>query len=85
MEIEATIRRQGNSIGLNLPQPILREMGFSVGQTVSLQVTPEGLFIRAKRSRFTAAELNAQCNPVAPMPPDLQEWESMPAVGKELG
>lgn len=83
MKTEATIRRQGNSVGVVLPQPILREMGFMVGQTVSLQTTPDGLVIKAKRKRYTAAELNAQCNPSAPMPDDLREWESMPAVGTE--
>jgi len=51
MEGEAAIRRQGNSVGISLPQPLLRELGFTVGQTVSLQATPEGPLIRAKRPR----------------------------------
>jgi len=83
METEATIRRQGNSVGIVLPQPILREMGFTVGQTVSLQATPEGLLIKPKRIRYTAAELNALCDPKAPMPADLDEWDRMPSVGSE--
>lgn len=83
METEATIRRQGNSVGIVLPQPILREMGFMGGQTVSLQATPEGLLIKPKRVRYTAAELNALCDPKAPMPSDLDEWDRMPRVGKE--
>jgi len=83
MEAEAKIRRHGNSIGLVLPPPILQQMGFAIGQTVSLLATPDGLLIKAKRTRLTAAELNAQCNPRAPMPSDLQDWENMPAVGTE--
>lgn len=39
METEATIRRQGNAVGVNIPSPILRHLGFTVGQTVSLQAT----------------------------------------------
>lgn len=84
MESEATIRRQGNSVGISLPQPLLRELGFTVGQTVSLHATPDGLLIRAKRPRYTAAELNAMCDPAAPMPEDLREWDEMPAVGSEV-
>jgi antitoxin ChpS len=84
METEATIRRQGNSIGVVLPQSILRETGLEVGQTVSLETTPEGLLIKARRKRYTAAELNAQCDPNAAMPDDLVEWENMPAVGLEV-
>ena len=83
MDAEAIIRRQGNSIGLALPPSILRHMGFAVGQTVSLQATPDGLLIKAKRTRLTAAELNAQCDPKAPMPDDLQAWENMSPVGSE--
>ncbi|MQA21447.1 AbrB/MazE/SpoVT family DNA-binding domain-containing protein [Rugamonas rivuli] len=83
METEATIRRQGNSVGVALPPAILRLMGFSVGQTVSLQATPDGLLIKAKRTRPTAAELNAQCNLKAPMPDDLQAWENMRPAGSE--
>ena len=83
METEATIRRHGNSIGVVLPQPILRQMGFAVGQTVALLATPDGLLIKAKRTRLTAAELNAQCDPKAPMPSDLQAWENMPSAGAE--
>jgi antitoxin component of MazEF toxin-antitoxin module len=84
METEATIRRQGNSVGVNIPSPILRHLGFTVGQTVSLQATAEGLLITAKRSkRYTAAELNAQCDPKAPMPSDLEAWDNMCDVGSE--
>jgi antitoxin component of MazEF toxin-antitoxin module len=83
METEGTIRRQGNSVGVVLPPPILKQMGFAVGQTVSMRATPDGLIIKAKRSRMTAAELNALCDPKAPMPDDLVEWEKMPAVGSE--
>lgn len=84
METEVTIRRQGNSVGINIPPSILHYLGFAIGQTVSLQATAEGLLIKAKPSkRYTAAELNAQCNPAAPMPSDLQAWEGMPDIGSE--
>lgn len=84
METDAIIRRQGNSIGLVLPQTVLRETGFTVGQTVSLEATAESLIIKAKRKRYTAAELNALCDPDAALPTDLQEWDDMPDVGLEV-
>lgn len=83
METEAIIRRQGNSVGVILPQPILRAMGLAVGQTVSLQTTPNGLIIKPKQKRYTAAELNALCDPNAAMPADLLEWENMRPAGTE--
>lgn len=84
MESEATILRRGDSVGISLPQPLLRQLGFTVGQTVYLQATPDGLLIRARRPRYTAAELNAMCDPSAPMPEDLKDWENIPAAGTEL-
>lgn len=84
METEATIRRQGNAVGINIPPLILRHLGFAIGQTVSLQATTEGLLIKAKRTkRYNAAELNAQCDPNAPLPSDLLAWDDMPDVGSE--
>lgn len=84
METEAVICQQGNAIGINIPLSILRHMGFSVGQAVFLQATPEGLLIRAKQvPRFTAAELNGLCDPDAPMPEDLRDWEDMSPTGTE--
>lgn len=84
METDAIIRRQGNSIGLVLPQTVLRETGFTVGQTVSLEATAGSLIIKEKRKRYTAAELNALCDPDAVLPADLQGWDEMPDVGLEV-
>jgi antitoxin component of MazEF toxin-antitoxin module len=84
METEVTIRRQGNLAGIDIPPAILHHSGLAIGQTVLLHVTADGLLIKAKASkRYTAAELNAQCDPNAPMPSDLQDWDRMPAVGSE--
>lgn len=39
---------------------------------------------RAKR-RYTLDELLAQCDPYAPMPLALAEWDDAPVVGNEQG
>jgi antitoxin component of MazEF toxin-antitoxin module len=83
MEAEAIIEQQGNGVGLLLPVAILRATGLHVGQTVSLQSTSGGLLIKPPRKRYTAAELNAMCDPGAPMPADLEAWDAMPDVGLE--
>ncbi len=84
--MELQLRKFGNSTGLALPPAVLRELGLSAGQAVTLQPTADGgLLMHPKRGRpkFSAAQLNAQCNPKAPMPADLVAWEQMPAVGGE--
>jgi len=51
-----------------------------------LKKTPEGgLLIQPKQARrkYTAKELNALCDPGAPLPPDLLAWDQMKPVGNE--
>jgi antitoxin ChpS len=84
--MELLLRKFGNSTGLTLPPAILRELGFVEGQVVTVNKTPEGgLLIQPKRQRkkYTASELNALCDPKAPMPDDLVAWGDMKPVGSE--
>ena len=80
------VRKLGNSIGLTFPALIVREYGLAPGATFDVEPMADGAMVlrptRAKL-RFTAAELNAQCNPRAPMPADLVDWDATPAVGSE--
>ena len=58
----------------------------SVGQTLRVGRSGDGaLTLRPTKTRkkYSAAELNAQCNPRAPMPADLVAWDAMRPVGNE--
>ena len=84
--MELVFRKLGNSTGLTFPASFLREHGWVEGQAVVVETKEDGtVTLRQKfaRKRYTAAELNAQCDFKAPMPTDLQEWENAPAVGSE--
>ncbi len=84
--MQLQLRKLGNSTGLTFPPALLRDLGLAAGQLVTLDKTPDGgLLIKPQRGRprFTAAELNALCNPKAPMPDDLTAWERMAPVGNE--
>jgi antitoxin ChpS len=84
--MELVIRKLGNSAGLTLPPALLRELDFSVGQSLLVERSADNAIVlraKPKRKRYTAAELNKQCNLKAPMPADLQTWDEMPSVGNE--
>jgi len=82
--METAIRKLGNSAGIILPAALLRSLKCKVGQTIDIEVEDGRLVVTPKRSkRYTAAELNAQCNPRAPMPDDVVAWERAPVVGSE--
>ncbi|MFA7268963.1 MAG: AbrB/MazE/SpoVT family DNA-binding domain-containing protein [Sterolibacterium sp.] len=83
--METSIRKLGNSAGIILPAALLRSLKFEVGQTIEIEVEDGRLVVTPKmRKRYTAAELNAQCNPRAPMPEDIVAWEGVPMVGTEV-
>lgn len=82
--METSIRKLGNSAGVILPAPLLKSLNLNIGQQVELEEKQGHLVIRPKKKkRYTAAELNAQCDFSAPMPDDLRVWEEAPAVGNE--
>ena len=86
MTMELVIRKIGNSTGLTLPTALLRDLGLSVGQVMSLNQTEDGaLVLRVKptRKKYTAKELNAMCDFNAPMPEDLVAWDKAKPVGNE--
>ena len=84
--MQVFLRKFGNSTGLTFPPALLRDLGLVAGQVLTLDKTADGnLLLRPQREhrRYTAAELNAQCKPKAPMPADLVAWEPMRPVGNE--
>ena len=81
--MEITLRRYGNSTVAVLPPPVLRDLGLAVGQSMTLDTTPDGKIILSRKQKYTLAELVAQCYPDAPLPDDIALWDSAPAMGQE--
>lgn len=82
--MKTTISRTGNSQGVIIPKPLLAQLGVEVGDTVEMKLENNALIIRKPlRPRYTAAELNAQCDLKAPMPDDLTEWDAMLPIEQE--
>ena len=84
--MDLVLRKMGNSTGLTFPPAFLRAHQLREGQTLSVDSQRDGsLRLRPKplTKRYTAAELNAQCDFSAPMPADLDAWDRAPALGSE--
>lgn len=85
--MELQLRKLGNSTGLTLPPSLMRDLGLAAGQLMTLRKTPSGSILltpKVEKRKYTAAELNAQCNLKAAMPDDLVGWEHMVSVGNEV-
>ena len=84
--MELQLRKLGNSTGLTLPPSLMRDLGLAAGQLMTLRKTSSGAILLTPKSgkrKYSAAELNAQCNLKAPMPDDLVAWGQMLPIGNE--
>ena len=81
--MEVILRKVGNSTAVVVPAPVLRDLGMTVGQRLTLATTPDGKIVLAAKNRYRLADLIAQCNSKAPPPADLELWDHARPVGQE--
>ena len=82
--MEVTLRKYGNSTVAVLPPAVLKELGLSAGQSMTLQTTEEGAIVLARKKKYSLADLIAQCDLKAPPPDDLGLWDVAKPVGQEV-
>jgi antitoxin ChpS len=82
--VEVILRKYGNSTVLALPPAVLRELGLKAGQAMTLNTAPDGRITLVAKRRHTLADLIAQCDLKAPPPADLQLWNLVRPVGREV-
>ena len=85
METSATLRQFGSSIGLAIPSQVRAQLGLSFGQPVNIKVVDSGFLVQpvSTPTRYTLAELVAQCDAKAPVSAEITAWRTMKAVGRE--
>ena len=76
--METSIKKLGNSAGILLPSVLMRALNLSVGQSVNIEMIGGNLLVKPQTARrYTLKELVAQCNPKAPMPAEVLDWENI--------
>jgi antitoxin component of MazEF toxin-antitoxin module len=83
--METLLRNIGNSKGVVLPAQLLKELGMQVGDKLDVTAADGKLVIAPtdKRQQYKLADLLAKCDPSAPMPQELADWDAAPTVGIE--
>jgi len=82
--MELSVRKWGNSAGVILPTAALENLQAKVGDTLSVEFDNQKMVVQVAKPRYSLAQLLAQCDPTAPVPADVAEWEAMAPVGNEL-
>lgn len=73
--MELTIRKIGNSAGIFLPPKLLQALNLSIGKTVRAENIDGKLVLTPiARYKYLLADLIAQCDPNAPAPKVVQDW-----------
>ena len=84
----ATLRTVGNSVAVVIPKQWLDVLHLQAGSKVELALDGNRLTLQPQpkkaRKKYKLAELLAQCDPNAPYPEELKEWDNMSSVGREV-
>ncbi|MFZ1341906.1 AbrB/MazE/SpoVT family DNA-binding domain-containing protein [Thiothrix eikelboomii] len=84
----ATLRTVGNSVAVVIPKQWLAVLKLQAGSQVELALDGSRLTLQAPikkpRKKYTLEQMLAECDPNAPYPEDLLEWDDMPVVGREV-
>ena len=82
--MEVVLRKYGNSTVAVLPPAVLKDLGLSAGQAMTLNTTDQGEIVLARKSKYRLADLIAQCDRKAPPPADLALWDAAKPAGQEV-
>ncbi len=83
--MKTALRAIGNSKGAVIPASLLRELNLDVGDELNAKAVDGALILTPRRkSKYTLAELLAQCDVSVPMPAELADWDRMNPMGNEI-
>ncbi|MDQ5770256.1 MAG: AbrB/MazE/SpoVT family DNA-binding domain-containing protein [Candidatus Thiothrix sulfatifontis] len=84
----ATLRTVGNSVAVVIPKQWLSMLGLEAGAKVEMSIEGGKLTLQPKsatrRKKYKLADLLSKCDPSAPIPTAVTEWDNLPATGNEV-
>ncbi len=84
----ATLRTVGNSVAVVIPKQWLSMLGLEAGAKVELNIDGGKMTLQpkttARRKKYKLSDLLAKCDPKAPSPTIVAEWDNATAVGDEV-
>lgn len=80
------VRKIGNSAGAIIPAPVLKELKLREGDSIDVSVGENCIIIKpaTTKPKYSLKDLLKKCNPKAPQNKELDNWEQLKPVGKEI-
>ena len=82
--MEVALKKMGNSTAVVIPPPVLKDLGITAGQQLTLVTTPDGKIVLTPKRKYVLSDMIAQCDLNADPPADLAQWEVARPVGGEV-
>jgi antitoxin ChpS len=82
--MEVMLRKYGNSTVLALPPRLLKDLGLTAGQSMTMRSGPGGSITLTPKRKYSLKQLLAQCDSKAAPPRDLALWEHARPAGQEV-
>ena len=82
--MEVVLKKYGNSTVAVMPPLVLRDLGITAGQAMTLDTTSDGKIVLSPKRRFRLADLIAQCDTKAAPPADMALWDVARPMGQEV-
>ncbi|MCD4200455.1 type II toxin-antitoxin system antitoxin ChpS [Escherichia coli] len=79
-----TIKRWGNSAGMDIPNIVMKELNLQPGQSVEAQVSNNQLILTPISRRYSLDELLAQCDMNAAELSEQDVWGKSTPAGDEI-
>ncbi|HBI9743790.1 type II toxin-antitoxin system antitoxin ChpS [Escherichia coli] len=79
-----TIKRWGNSVGMVIPNIVMKELNLQPGQSVEAQVSNNQLILTPISRRYSLDELLAQCDMNAAELSEQDVWGKSTPAGDEI-
>jgi antitoxin ChpS len=81
--MQVTLKKYGNSTVAVLPPSVLKDLGLSAGNQMTLDATGGQIVLTPKRS-FKLADMISECDLNAAPPADMKDWDNSDPVGQEV-
>ena len=82
--MDVVLKKYGNSTVAVMPPLVLRDLGITAGQAMTLDTTADGKIVLSPKRRFRLADLIAQCDTKAAPPADMALWDVARPMGQEV-
>ena len=82
--MEVVLRKYGNSTVLAFPPPVLKDLGLTAGQSLTMHSNADGSITLAPKRTYSLKQLLAHCDLKAAPPRDLALWDNARPAGQEV-